>query len=397
MSLITRLQRFFTGYDFFISYSRSDCSEYASNLANKLIEEKYSCYLDQWGSLPGKELPLSLKRKIKNSSVLILLGSDASLASIAIEEEINIFTPTKRIIIPVELCDISKANWYKSIEGIALSNEKLNFKNNQISTNLLRRLKNSLNYTRQSVRIRNSIFSFLSLILISIIALIILFLERKKSQSLNHALNDSIRIKTESVNKIENAIKLKEYTLEKMTNQFIGMRKDLDKKEHLLSDTNQELQNVGNELKENQIKLTKSDAGLTRSNMKVNEFTQRTLNNYEPDVNWNCEECMQKEFVILFEKDQFMLRPNYIKSLHKLVNCLNNHEGKIQLESYDFESSGKAYALKLSQRRGSSVATYFISQGISPERIIVKGLGDNDDGKKLLNLVGISRTEVKIK
>lgn len=397
MNLFDLPKRFLNGYDFFISYSRIDCSEYASYLANKLIEEKYTCYLDQWGSVPGKELPASLKRKLKNSSILILLGSDAALSSKAIEEEIKIFTNTNRIIIPVELCAISEARWYDSIEGIALSDEKSNFKNKKVSANLLTRLKNSLTYTRQSVRIRNSVFLFLFLMLASLTALTILFVGRKESLKRNNNLNDSILLKTQLVNKIEDSIKMKEDTLRHMSNQLLLMRNTLNTKEESLFTIGKELQNVDTELKQNQIKLSKSDAGLIKSNLQINEFTQRTLNNYDPDINWNCGECMQNEFVILFEKDQSKLRPNYIKSLHKLVNCLNNEEGKIHLESYDFESSGKTHALKLSERRAASVATYFMSQGISRERIIIKGLGNQDDGKKLLNLVGVSRTEIKIK
>ena len=165
-----KLKRFLFGYDFFISYSRMDASEYASNLANNIIESGYSCYLDQWGSDPGKELPKRLKNKIKTSSVLIILASDASILSNSVGQEIDIFLPTKRVIIPVDFGNISNALWFKKIEGIALSNEtndKIN--HGKPSEALLNRAINSFTYIKQSKRIKYSGVSSVFLIVISII------------------------------------------------------------------------------------------------------------------------------------------------------------------------------------------------------------------------------------
>ncbi|NIF05148.1 TIR domain-containing protein [Chryseobacterium sp. Tr-659] len=391
MNQINKILHFFIGYDFFISYSRSDCSEYAANLANIIIEDKYSCYLDQWGSLPGKELPNSLKRKIKYSSVLILLGSEASLTSKAIEEEIHIFLQTEKIIIPVALTDISKAQWFESIEGIALSDEKTNFLKMQFSTELLKRVKNSLNYTRQSIRIRNSIITFLLLILTSVGILFFLFSERKKLQIINVGLADSIQIKKESVKHIEIMIKKKEDSLKLLSSLFSDIKRTLKIKEDSLNKTESELH-------ENQNKLLNTHAELDVSNKKVENFTVRTLMNYEPPTNIDCN-YLSKEHVILFEPGMDRITPAYISYLNKLLICLKTYQNvDIIIKSYDFENdmASKAYILKLTQRRGNSIKNYLINQGFPSDHIKSIGSGNIDDGKKLLNLVKVSRTEIII-
>lgn len=167
------------GYDFFISYSRKDGTDYAVNLAKIIIEKGYSCYLDQWGSDPGKKLPLKLKSKIKNSSVFIILASNEAISSKAIKEEINLFLPTNRTIIPVDFGSISEAKWFSAIEGIALFNE-IDLKNPSIQ--LIDRLENSFIYTKQSRRIFKTAVAASFLIIISIV---VIFFSAKKINELD--------------------------------------------------------------------------------------------------------------------------------------------------------------------------------------------------------------------
>ncbi|MBF8456718.1 TIR domain-containing protein [Kaistella sp. G5-32] len=402
MNIITTSQRYFTGYDFFISYSRLDCSEYASNLANKIIEQKYSCYLDQWGSQPGKELPNSLKRKLKNSSVLILLGSEASLLSNAIEEEINIFEQTKKIIIPVELCNITEASWFKIIDGTARSNEKINFKNNIISETLLTRIKNSLNYTRQSSRIRNSIVLFIFLMILSIGSLSYLFSKRKEIEKVNLSLNDSIKIRTKELVNIEKELSSKEESLQS-TNDSLKQTKDhLDITSSDLSNTVDSLKkkgvslnNITAELFVNKEKLAETDKGLMTSQERVNNFTNKTLNSYEPPFNVECE-CLKKEHIILFDVESDKLKPIFKNYLSKLLICLKKNKSQIELIGYDRENYSNSYALNLSERRASSVATYLKENGYDGSNIRAIGRGNSEKDKKLLDLVGLSRVELII-
>ncbi len=59
----------------FISYSRRDTSEYAMALAAEMTAAGLSCFLDQWGTRPGRELPDDVITSLRRSTVLILLGS----------------------------------------------------------------------------------------------------------------------------------------------------------------------------------------------------------------------------------------------------------------------------------------------------------------------------------
>jgi CRISPR-associated protein Cas8b1/Cst1 subtype I-B len=153
---------------FFISYSRKDASGYASQLATEIIKKGYSCYLDQWGSDAGEELPQKLKSNIKRSSVFVLLASNEALKSDAINQEIDIFLKGGRIIVPVNLSNIFNAIWYKKIEGVAVSDEIDEYNNsNKVSTKLLGRIQNSFTYLKQSQRIKYSATSAVLLIVLS--------------------------------------------------------------------------------------------------------------------------------------------------------------------------------------------------------------------------------------
>src|SRR6185312_4103993 len=88
------------GDDIFISYSHVD-STYALSLANELAKKNLSCFLDQWGTPPGEELPQELIRTIKRSSTMVLVGSKNAAESKNVEIEVKSFLKTGRTIIPI--------------------------------------------------------------------------------------------------------------------------------------------------------------------------------------------------------------------------------------------------------------------------------------------------------
>jgi hypothetical protein len=68
------------GDDVFISYSRKD-SAYVLRFANELLARGLSPYVDQWASPLGAELPTSLKRALRRSSMLVVIATPDSAVS----------------------------------------------------------------------------------------------------------------------------------------------------------------------------------------------------------------------------------------------------------------------------------------------------------------------------
>ena len=77
------LRRWFSllgGYDFFISYSRSDASAYAKALAGELEESDFVVFLDRREVDIGEELG-SLTRAASRSRALVVVASPGVAAS----------------------------------------------------------------------------------------------------------------------------------------------------------------------------------------------------------------------------------------------------------------------------------------------------------------------------
>jgi peptidoglycan-associated lipoprotein len=109
---------------------------------------------------------------------------------------------------------------------------------------------------------------------------------------------------------------------------------------------------------------------------------------------------------IYYEYNKYDIRPDAARELDKLVQLLiDNPEIKIELASHTDSVDTHDYNLLLSQRRAESAVNYLVQRGISPDRLIAKGYGEekpiarntNPDGSD--NPVGRQknrRTEFKI-
>ena len=107
--------------DIFISYTRRDASTYANGLAKELSKRNLSCYLDALGTEPGVDLPDSLKRRIRNSQMFIVVCTRRAGQRETIRKEIEEFLTTgrKHNIVPVNINDsLRKASWLKLVEGV---------------------------------------------------------------------------------------------------------------------------------------------------------------------------------------------------------------------------------------------------------------------------------------
>ena len=123
--VMAKASRFLFGNDAFISYARRDATIYSLGLANQLTKKELSCFLDQWGTPSGKELPAVVVSTLKRSNMFILLGTERAAASEAVKREIIEFKKTGRTIIPVSFDGaLEKATWYDDlIAGISIAHE----------------------------------------------------------------------------------------------------------------------------------------------------------------------------------------------------------------------------------------------------------------------------------
>jgi WD40 repeat protein len=95
------LQRLRFRYDVFISYARRDSSAYAVRLKEELEKVDFTCFLDQHELPAGDALNASLKRAVRRSARLVLLGTPGAAASEHVPRELEEFEKTRRPVIPI--------------------------------------------------------------------------------------------------------------------------------------------------------------------------------------------------------------------------------------------------------------------------------------------------------
>lgn len=200
--------KFLLGDDIFISYSRADGATYAAGLANELTKLKFSCKLDQWGTESGAEMPESLKKSLKRSAVLVLVGTDGAAKSRHVGSEIDEFKKIGRMVIPIVFDGIllkngliyrdgekqqtdsalpeTEATWAGGIEGLPISWEKLeNLKTGNPSPENVSRIEKTFTFSRKDERLRKTSLAaaiFLLLLLVaSAAASVVAFAQTKNA------------------------------------------------------------------------------------------------------------------------------------------------------------------------------------------------------------------------
>jgi len=167
--LIRRAFRSYFGNDLFISYSRRDAS-HALELAARLSEKKLACYLDQWETRPGPDIPPHVLKALKGASQLAVLVSKASSASGKVGDEIRLFLPTGRPIIPIALLDaetpasdagpfptewVKESSWLQLISGSSVTAVKLGAESDPLRA-AESRIANALQFSSRDRRLRRS-------------------------------------------------------------------------------------------------------------------------------------------------------------------------------------------------------------------------------------------------
>ena len=101
LRLIDKIFKLFLGDDIFISYSRADGAIYAAGLANELAKRGFACRLDQWGTESGSEMPKSLKKALRRSAALVLVGTREAAKSKHVADEVSELKRMRRMIVPI--------------------------------------------------------------------------------------------------------------------------------------------------------------------------------------------------------------------------------------------------------------------------------------------------------
>lgn len=167
--LETPLQYFF-GDDIFISYSRVDGLNYAQGIANQLAApgRDYSCRVDLWETVPGVEMPASLRRALRWSKMLVLVGTPGAGQSVNVGLEVEEFLETGGIIIPIDFDQaVPGAIWYQHIQGLPLARETVAaLEAGRPSEQVVARVHDSFQYVARSQRVRRTFHGLLALMVL---------------------------------------------------------------------------------------------------------------------------------------------------------------------------------------------------------------------------------------
>ena len=170
--------------DVFISYSRQDGALYAAGLADKLTAKGLSCFMDKLGTEPNHDLPDSLRKKIRNCTVFVLVGTPKAAQSEFVGKEIAEFRKTVRTILPVDFGgSVGKADWYQLIPGIATEPERNPeaLGTGDPSPNVLSFIEKSFKYTRRNQLMFRMFLAALSIFLIlAVVSVVAFFVARNQ-------------------------------------------------------------------------------------------------------------------------------------------------------------------------------------------------------------------------
>lgn len=114
--------------DIFISYARSDARTYTDGLANELTKKGFACFTDALGTDAGKDVPESLFQKLKDCSMLVVVGSSNAASSVAVGKEVETFSTVKgtTAIILIDFNDvINQASWQHFVIGLRREKEEM--------------------------------------------------------------------------------------------------------------------------------------------------------------------------------------------------------------------------------------------------------------------------------
>jgi len=197
-------------YDVFISYARRDGKEYALKLRDQLRALDFSCFLD-YDELPaGNSLNKTLKRAIRKSATLVVVGTERAIKSRYVELEIAEFAKTTRAIIPIDIAGtLADPPWsvIKERDIVWIDEVAESLAKGVPSPNVADSIDKLFKYTRRNTRVRGQVFATVFLFLIG--AALAIFLIQGKVKALNVA-NVAMKVQQDELEKATAAAKQQE-------------------------------------------------------------------------------------------------------------------------------------------------------------------------------------------
>ena len=170
---------YFFGRDIFVSYPRKDAEVYATALVAHLRAGKPprpSCYLDKWEAPPDQGLPWTLKRHLRWSRMLVLIGSPAVNGAYGVHVELGLFETPRCKVIPIDiagtlaLLDRSVQPWTTLRGAIPQPESAAALETGKPSPEVLERILTAVDYTRQETRLKRAVYATTALVVTLIVA-----------------------------------------------------------------------------------------------------------------------------------------------------------------------------------------------------------------------------------
>jgi WD40 repeat protein len=207
-SLFTALFKFLFRYDIFISYARSDGKEYALKLRDQLKQLDFTCFLDYEELPPGNSLNATLKRALRKSAALVIVGTERAVKSRYVELEVGEFAKTGRAIIPIDIeGTLSDAPWQiiKERDIVWIDEMKAALGKGVPSPNVADSIDKLFKYTRRNSRVRAQVLS--TILLFVVVVAVSIFMIRQQVNAATLASAEAERQKVEAKSQKEAAEK----------------------------------------------------------------------------------------------------------------------------------------------------------------------------------------------
>jgi len=389
MTLISRFNQFLFGYDFFISYSRSDGSVFALALARALAEKGFTCYLDQWGSEANVKVPKSLIRTLLNSKMMILLSTEASRYSEHVLEEIRQFSTTKRGIIPIStLVDHGGAIWKHAVTGIAVTQVSVSEVANGVvdEGRVINRIANAFTYSKQKVRISRMAWGLAALLVLVPIGSGITF----------YMMDQKIRDKNRDLSLVNSRFIESSRSLKVIADSLKDVRREITLGEIRLQELGTAMNRKSDSLRvANQDGKAIYDFSVILAN-RISDMYRAERNYYYSLPHQSISSDRQ---IVLFDFDSSVLRTSSYSVLDNVSRRLRESGKKMEIlglasvfgigvpdgdgevkrykwGDLTFHISPSKYLEKLSKDRANAVKVYLVNSGVDAAKLIPKGYGE---------------------